>query len=130
MSDPTSSVLQQYKIKSGLQGWGFLDQRTSPTATICPMIRSELIDALRERFPHLTPKDVDQCVKAILDAMTSALTHNDRIEIRGFGSFRLNFRPPRVGHNPMTGVKVLVPAKYVPHFKPGLELRKSVDRPR
>ena len=92
------------------------------------MTRSELIDALRERFPQLTPQDTEQCVKAILDAMTSAVTRNDRIEIRGFGSFRLNYRQPRIGRNPMTGEKVSVPAKYVPHFKPGLELRQGVDK--
>ena len=92
------------------------------------MKRSELIDALRERFPQLTPEDTKHCVKAILDAMIEALTRNDRIEIRGFGSFRLNYRQPRTGRNPMTGEKVSVPAKYSPHFKPGLEMRQSVDR--
>ena len=92
------------------------------------MTRSELIDALRERFPQLTPQDTEQCVKAILNAMTESLSRNDRIEIRGFGSFRLNYRQPRIGRNPMTGEKVSVPAKYVPHFKPGLELRQGVDK--
>ena len=91
------------------------------------MTRSDLIDALRERFPQLTPKDVEQCAKAILDAMSEALARNDRIEIRGFGSFRLNYRQPRTGRNPKSGAKVAVPAKYVPHFKPGLEMRQGVD---
>ena len=91
------------------------------------MTRSELIDALRERFPHLTTKDCDQCVRVILDAITEALSRNDRIEIRGFGSFRLNYRQPRTGRNPKTGEAVLVPAKYATHFKPGNELRDKVD---
>ena len=94
------------------------------------MIRSELINALRERFPQLAPEDTTECVRAILDAMTEALARNDRIEIRGFGSFRLNYRQPRIGRNPMTGEKVSVPAKYVPHFKPGQEMRTGVDKPR
>jgi integration host factor subunit beta len=63
----------------------------------------------------------------MLDAMSSTLSQGDRIEIRGFGSFGLNFRPPRTGRNPKTGEKVLVPKKYVPHFKAGKELRERVD---
>jgi integration host factor subunit beta len=66
-------------------------------------------------------------VKVILDALTDALARGDRIEIRGFGSFTLNYRPPRLGRNPKSGEKVQVPAKYVPHFKPGKELRERVD---
>jgi integration host factor subunit beta len=66
-------------------------------------------------------------VKTMLDAMSSTLSQGDRIEIRGFGSFGLNFRPPRTGRNPKTGEKVLVPKKYVPHFKAGKELRERVD---
>jgi integration host factor subunit beta len=64
----------------------------------------------------------------ILDAMSETLAKGDRIEIRGFGSFSLNYRPPRVGRNPKSGVKVEVPAKYVPHFKAGKELRERVDQ--
>jgi integration host factor subunit beta len=66
-------------------------------------------------------------VRAILDAMAATLVRGDRIEIRGFGSFALNYRPPRNGRNPKTGESVNVPAKYVPHFKAGLELRERVD---
>jgi integration host factor subunit beta len=73
-------------------------------------------------------KDADMSVKMILDAMTEALAIGDRIEIRGFGSFSLNYRPPRTGRNPKTGSKVQVPAKYVPHFKAGKELRERVDQ--
>jgi integration host factor subunit beta len=91
------------------------------------MTKSELIARLAERFPQLVAKDADFAVKVILDAMTLALSRGDRIEIRGFGSFALNYRPPRVGRNPKSGDTVHVPAKYVPHFKAGKELRERVD---
>ncbi|MBK7764950.1 MAG: integration host factor subunit beta [Sulfuritalea sp.] len=91
------------------------------------MTKSELIDRLAERFPQLVAKDADYAVKMILDALTAALVRSDRIEIRGFGSFALNYRPPRVGRNPKSGDKVQVPEKYVPHFKAGKELRERVD---
>ena len=92
------------------------------------MTKSELIARLAARFPQLVAKDADLSVKMILDAMTEALAKADRIEIRGFGSFSLNYRPPRIGRNPKSGVKVQVPAKYVPHFKAGKELRERVDQ--
>ena len=92
------------------------------------MTKSELIARLAERFPQLVAKDADMAVKMILDAMIDALAKADRIEIRGFGSFSLNYRPPRTGRNPKTGDKVQVPAKYVPHFKAGKELRERVDQ--
>ena len=91
------------------------------------MTKSELIARLAERFPQLVAKDAEFAVKMILDAMTDALSRGDRIEIRGFGSFALNYRPPRVGRNPKSGEKVQVPEKYVPHFKAGTELRERVD---
>ncbi|MDE2599816.1 MAG: integration host factor subunit beta [Rhodocyclaceae bacterium] len=91
------------------------------------MTKSELIARLAVRFPQLVAKDADLAVKVVLDAMTAALARNDRIEIRGFGSFALNYRPPRVGRNPKSGEKVNVPAKHVPHFKAGKELRERVD---
>jgi integration host factor subunit beta len=91
------------------------------------MTKSELIAQLAERFPQLVAKDADYAVKMILDAMTEALANGDRIEIRGFGSFALNYRPPRIGRNPKSGEKVSVPEKYVPHFKAGKELRERVD---
>ena len=91
------------------------------------MTKSELIAQLAERFPQLVAKDADYAVKMILDAMTDALARGDRIEIRGLGSFALNYRPPRTGRNPKSGEKVLVPEKYVPHFKAGKELRERVD---
>ncbi len=92
------------------------------------MTKSELIARLAERFPQLVAKDADFAVKMMLDAMSEALVRGDRIEIRGFGSFALNYRPPRVGRNPKSGDKVSVPAKWVPHFKAGKELRERVDQ--
>ena len=92
------------------------------------MTKSELIARLAQRFPQLVAKDADLAVKVILDALAETLAKGERIEIRGFGSFSLNYRPPRIGRNPKTGVKVEVPAKYVPHFKAGKELRERVDQ--
>ena len=92
------------------------------------MTKSELIARLAERFPQLVTKDADFAVKMILDAMSEALVRGDRIEIRGFGSFALNYRPPRTGRNPKSGEKVSVPSKWVPHFKAGKELRERVDQ--
>ena len=91
------------------------------------MTKSDLIARLAERFPQLVAKDADFAVKMILDAMSEALAKGDRIEIRGFGSFSLNYRPPRVGRNPKSGDKVSVPEKWVPYFKAGKELRERVD---
>lgn len=91
------------------------------------MTKSELFRCIAERFPTLTAADVDAAVILILEQMTKTLAVGDRIEIRGFGSFALNYRPPRQGRNPKTGQKVEVPAKHVPHFKAGKELRDRVD---
>jgi len=90
------------------------------------MIRSDLIAKLAEIHPKLLAKDAELAVKVILDALSATLSHGGRVEIRGFGSFALNYRPPRQGRNPKTGEKVKVPAKYVPHFKAGKELRERV----
>ena len=91
------------------------------------MTKSDLIAKLADRFPQLVAKDADFAVKMILDALSEALAKGDRIEIRGFGSFSLNYRPPRVGRNPKSVDKVSVPEKWVPHFKAGKELRERVD---
>ncbi|MBL8519227.1 MAG: integration host factor subunit beta [Betaproteobacteria bacterium] len=91
------------------------------------MTKSELIEILSARHSQLAPKDAELAVKTMLDAMAQTLAQGDRIEIRGFGSFGLNDRPPRMGRNPKTGEKVLVPRKRVPHFKAGKELRERVD---
>ena len=91
------------------------------------MTKSELIEILSARHSQLAPRDAELAVKTMLDAMSQTLAQNDRIEIRGFGSFGLNHRPPRTGRNPKTGEKVQVPEKFVPHFKAGKELRERVD---
>lgn len=91
------------------------------------MTKSELIARLAECYPQLVARDADYAVKTILDAMVDALASGQRIEIRGFGSFALNRRPPRIGRNPKSGDKVMVPEKRVPHFKPGKDLRERVD---
>ncbi|WP_240099309.1 integration host factor subunit beta [Thermomonas flagellata] len=90
------------------------------------MTKSELIELLARRQPHLKADDVDLAVKALLQMMTAALARGQRIEVRGFGSFSLHFRPPRTGRNPKTGEAVALPGKHVPHFKPGKELREGV----
>jgi len=91
------------------------------------MTKSELIDILAQRQAHLKADDVDMAVKTLLEMMSDALTHGDRIEIRGFGSFSLHFRPARIGRNPKTGDSVALVGKHVPHFKPGKELRERVN---
>ncbi len=91
------------------------------------MTRTELIDQLASLHPQLQAKDAEMVARVILDAMADTLARGDRIEIRGFGSFALNYRPPRNGRNPKTGEPVKVPAKYTPHFKAGKELRERVD---
>ena len=91
------------------------------------MTRSDLVTKLAERFVQLTQRDTEFAVKTILDAMSDALARGHRIEIRGFGSFSINRRPPRVGRNPRSGEQVTIPEKLVPHFKPGKALREGVD---
>ena len=91
------------------------------------MTRSDLIFRLAYLHPQYPSKDIELAVKVILETMSTTLSRGGRIEIRGFGSFCLNYRPPRLGRNPKTGESVEVPAKYMPHFKPGTELRARVD---
>ncbi|MGZ5034166.1 MAG: integration host factor subunit beta [Usitatibacter sp.] len=91
------------------------------------MTKSQLIELLSTRQSLLAPTDAQLSVKTLLDAMCDTLASDNRIEIRGFGSFVLTYKPPRVSRNPKTGAKVLVPSKYVPRFKPGKELRDRVD---
>ena len=91
------------------------------------MTRSDLVEALAEKFPQLTQRDADMAVKTVLDAMSESLIKGHRIEIRGFGSFTVNRRPPRLGRNPRSGESVAIPEKRVPHFKPGKGLREAVD---
>lgn len=91
------------------------------------MTKSELIAQLSVKQPQLDYRDVELAVKELIDQLSSALAAGQRIEVRGFGSFSLHYRPPRVGRNPKTGDSVQVPDKHVPHFKPGKELRERVD---
>jgi integration host factor subunit beta len=92
------------------------------------MVKSEIILRLARRFPQLLAVDAKYAVKAICNTMIRTLLAGNRIEIRDFGSFRLNHRPPRVARNPKSGDKVLVPEKYAPQFKPGKELRERVHK--
>ena len=91
------------------------------------MTKSELIAQLSAKQPQLDYRDVELAVKELIDQLSTALAAGQRIEVRGFGSFSLHYRPPRVGRNPKTGDSVQVPDKHVPHFKPGKELRDRVD---
>jgi len=95
------------------------------------MTKSELMESLARKLharqDSLAHKDVELAVKTMLEQMTQALSVGERIEIRGFGSFSLHFRPPRLGRNPKTGDPVPLEGKYVPHFKPGKELRERVN---
>ena len=92
------------------------------------MTKSELITQLSDKFSQLVHKDAELSVKTIIDSLGNTLGKGGRVEIRGFGSFSLNHRPARLGRNPKTGEKVNVPEKFVPHFKPGKELKIKVDK--
>jgi len=91
------------------------------------MTKSELIERIAERQVQLSTKDVELAVKCVIDQMVDGLSSGERIEIRGFGSFSLHYRKPRVGRNPKTGERVELDGKHVPHFKPGKELRERVN---
>jgi len=91
------------------------------------MTKSELIERIAQHQEQLPPKDVELAVKMILEKMTQALVHNQRIEVRGFGSFCLHYRAPRTGRNPKTGDSVELTGKYVPYFKPGKDLKDRVN---
>ncbi len=91
------------------------------------MTKSELIEILVRKQTQLGYRDVELAVKAMLEQMGQTLSSGRRIEIRGFGSFSLHYRPPRLGRNPKSGDPVSLPAKHVPHFKPGKELRERVN---
>ena len=92
------------------------------------MTRSDLGEELAARFGQLTYRDAESAGKNILEAVGDALVRGHRIEIRGFGSFSVNHRPPRMGRNPRSGESVAIPEKRVPHFKPGKALREAVDK--
>jgi len=100
-------------------GTGSLEERT--------MTKSELMELLAQKQTQLAYKDIELAVKTMIEQMTQSLSTGNRIEIRGFGSFSLHFRPPRMGRNPKTGDPVPLNGKHVPHFKPGKELRERVN---
>ena len=91
------------------------------------MTKSELIELIARKQPQFSYKDIELVVKTLLEHMVSALSTGERIEIRGFGSFSLHYRPSRIGRNPKSGEPVSLSAKYVPHFKPGKDLRERVN---
>ena len=91
------------------------------------MTKSELMELLAQKQTQLAYKDIELAVKTMIEQMTQSLSTGNRIEIRGFGSFSLHFRPPRMGRNPKTGDPVPLNGKHVPHFKPGKELRERVN---
>jgi len=92
------------------------------------MTKSELIELISAKQTQLSAKDVELAVKTLIEQMSETLAAGERIEIRGFGSFSLHYRAPRIGRNPKTGESVGLSGKYVPHFKPGKELRERVNR--
>ena len=92
------------------------------------MTKSELIEVLARQQSQFTSKDIESAVKTILEAMSQSLANGERIEVRGFGSFSLHYRPPRIARNPKSGEAVSLPPKYVPYFKPGKQLRERVDQ--
>jgi integration host factor subunit beta len=91
------------------------------------LIKSQLIGELSKHFPHLPEKDIALSVNHVIEYMSKTLSEGGRIEIRGFGSFNLHFRPPRRAHNPKTGEKLITNPKFAVHFKPGKDLREKVN---
>jgi len=106
------------------------ETRLTAEEPVPSMTKSELIEVIAASQQHLAYRDVEVAVKTILEQMSEALSGGERIEIRGFGSFSLHHRPPRVGRNPKTGEPVALPGKHVPHFKPGKEMRERVNQSR
>ena len=94
------------------------------------MVKSELVRALNEKSSGLQERDVELALNCIIGQMANALAQGERIEIRGFGSFNLRHRPPRIARNPKSGESVNLPAKVAIHFKPGQEMRGRVDAAR
>ncbi|MCH8977228.1 MAG: integration host factor subunit beta [Proteobacteria bacterium] len=92
------------------------------------MIKSEITKSLASRQTHIVFADIELAVKIILEHMINTLSNGERIEIRGFGSFDVHYRPPRIGRNPKSGKTVSVPAKFIPHFKAGKGLREGVNK--
>jgi integration host factor subunit beta len=91
------------------------------------MTRAELIDRLAQQQPHLSASDIELAVKALLDQLSATLARGERIEVRGFGSFAVRHREPRVARDPRTGAPVPLDTRHVPYFRPGKELRERVN---
>ena len=94
------------------------------------MVKSDFVRALNEKLPDIQLDDVESAVNCLLKHMADALVQGERIEVRGFGSFDLHRRPPRIARNPKSGEGINLPAKVVVHFKPGKEMRGRVDAAR
>lgn len=94
------------------------------------LIKSQLIAEISKKLSHLPEKDIALSIAGIIEQMSDVLSDGGRIEIRGFGSFCLHYRPPRKAHNPKTGEKLITEPKYAVHFKPGKELREKVNASR
>ena len=92
------------------------------------MIKSELVQIIANRNPHLFQRDVENIVNAVFDEVTEALANGNRVELRGFGAFSVKHRPARAGRNPRTGESVHVDEKWVPFFKTGKELRERLNK--
>jgi integration host factor subunit beta len=101
--------------------------RAVPKEFTPSITKSDLVKALSKNQRYLAPKDVEVVVKSLINILSNSLSSGERIEIRGFGSFDLRYHPSRIGRNPRTGESVNIAGKYVPHFKPGKELRKRVQ---
>ena len=119
MSGVTNVLIQSVELAAG--------NDPLPKLGVESMQRRPVHPGRNRTKAHLKADDVDLAVKTLLEMMSGALTRGERIEIRGFGSFSLHFRPPRLGRNPKTGESVALPGKHVPHFKPGKELRDRVS---
>ncbi|MEX6508530.1 integration host factor subunit beta [Jiella sp. M17.18] len=102
--------------------------KSAATRRVHRMIKSELVQAIASRNPHLYQRDIETIVNAIFDEITEALCESNRVELRGFGAFSVKNRPPRSGRNPRTGEAVEVDEKWVPFFKAGKELRERLNR--
>jgi integration host factor subunit beta len=100
--------------------------RAVPKEFTPSITKSDLVKALSKNQRYLAPKDVEVAVRSLINMLSNSLSSGERIEVRGFGSFNLRYHPSRIGRNPRTGESVNIAGKYVPHFKPGKELRKRV----
>ncbi len=104
-------------------------RRSSYHCGVHSVIKSELVQRMAARNPHLYQRDIERIIDAILGEITQAMTRGERVELRGFGAFSVKQRSARTGRNPRTGDKVPVVEKFVPFFKTGKEMRERLNRP-